>query len=497
MNSEILSRKIFFWTLFTLFWLISAIILGYTFGYRFSFQKGIFIYGGSVTLKTTPQLVDIFLDGVQTPSGMLNVINKSYHIDGIKPGEHFIEVRASGYKTWSKKISVHSGVSTEFWNIILVQNSYESEDYESAGIVKFFISPNEDLVAFPQQIENNFSVNILNPETSGVINIFSSLDHVFTNDKKENIEWSPQAHKIIVPTLSNEEKKYLIINVEEEDISDLGNLSGMDNISNVRWDPKNKDVLFFMSGNNLYRIDTKSIENKKLIAENIANYDLSQKHLFYFQLPEGMVYKTTFDASEKPTQITFSAPDDMTDNLYKIIVYDEDRIVFLNKSGKLYIYNKGKENVYFNKLSENADGSQFSDDGKKLLYWTNNEIFTYFVREWEVQPIRTENEIMPITLLTDSIKNVQWTRDYEHVLFTNNDKIKMIEIDNRDNRNMTDLMSLNDSDSIIINNFTDEKLYYTEKNEQGQNTLHSIYFPERATLLQNLLPGNKPSNNVQ
>ena len=491
------TRRIFFWTLFVLFWLVSATIIGYAFGYRFSFQKGIFIYGGSITLKTTPQKVDVYLDGTLMPPGTLNVINRSYHINGIRPGEHFLEIKSPDYQTWSKKISVHSGLSTEFWNIVLAQNSYAHEDYESSGIERFFISPHENLVAFTQQVENIFSVKILDPETSEITQVFSSTDYVFTDDKKENIEWSPQADRLVVPVLKNGEKNYLIIPIDTKESSDLISLSEMRDLSNVRWDPKNKDVLFFMSGDNLYNMGFADIESKKLMKENIASYDLSQKYLFYFQLPEGIIYKINLSDPAEFQQVTTSAPEDMADNSYRIIVYDEDRIVFLNKSHKLYIYNKGKEDTYFNKLSDNAAGSQFSDDGKKLLYWTANEILTYFVREWDVQPIRIENEFIPVTRLIEPIQNVQWTSDYEHVLFTQNNKLKIIEIDNRDNRNMMDILPLNNNDSIVINNFTDGKIYYIEKNDDGQNTLRSFYFPEYTTLLQGLLPGTSSNSTTQ
>jgi dipeptidyl aminopeptidase/acylaminoacyl peptidase len=385
---------------------------------------------------------------------------------------------------------VHSGISTEFWNIVLAQESYAREDYESSGIQKFFISPRKNLAAFSQQIENIFFVKIFNPGTLEMNQVFAADDYTFTNDDKENIEWSPEAHRLIIPAVSNKEgqKNYFIVTIDTLETLSIKELTGDSNLSHVRWDPKNKDVLFYMSDDKLYRLDLNDLTGKKIVAEHIASYDLSQKALFYFQLPEGIVYKTSYDGADTPTQITTSGPEDMSDSSYQIIVYDDDRVVFLNKSNELYIYNRGEVDTYFNKLSNNATGSQFSDDGKKLLFWNNNEISAYFVRKWEVQPVRAENESMSITKFSDTISNVQWTRDYEHVIFTNNNKIKLIEIDNRDHRNMMDVLSLNDNSSLLVNNFTDGKLYYTEKNDQGQNSLHAIYFPERTTFFQSFFP---------
>jgi len=489
MNNSEISRNIFFWTLVVLFWLVSAIIIGYTFGYRFSFDRGVFVYAGSITLKTTPQKVDIYLNGTLMPSPSFSMINSSYHLNGIAPGEYLVEVKSPDHQTWSKKATVHSGISTELWNVILVQNSYEHENYDSAGIQRFFISPRKNLTAFAQQNGDEFAVKILDPGTLEVSPVFSSTEYVFTDNNKENIEWTPEANRLIVPVLKDGEKNYLIITASTKEVLDLNSLAETNSLSHVRWDPKSKDVLYFMSDNNLYRMDLNAPQDKKLVAENIAGYDLSKKALYYFQLPEGIVYKTSFDAVDTPQQITTSAPDDMSDDSYQIIVYDDDRIVFLNnKNHNLYIFNRGEEDTYFKKLSSSAQGSQFSDDGKKLLYWSDREIFTYFVRKWEEQPARTENEMMQITSLTDQIKNVQWTRDYEHVLFTNDNKIKMIEIDNRDHRNMMDVISLSDNDSIIENNFADGRIYYIDKDDQQQNILHSMYFPEYTTLLQGIFP---------
>ena len=404
MNEFQISKRIFFWTLFVLFWLISAIVIGYTFGYRFSFQKGIFIYGGSLTLKTIPKTVDVYLDGKLMPPNMLSIINKSYHINGITPGEHFLELRASGYQSWSKKISVHSGISTEFWNIILAQDSYVRENYKNEKAEKLFISPYKNIAAFTQQTENGFFVKVLDTETKEILEVFHSNDCIFTQDDKENIEWSPQAHKIIIPVIKNGEKNYFIVTIDTKEALNLKDISGINNLFSVRWDSRNKDVLFFMSDDKLYNLDTNNIQDKKIISEHIASYDMNSDYLFYFQLPEGIVYKKSLNNTDNPKQITTSSPENMSDNSYQIIIYDEYRIVFLNKSRNLYIYNKGETATYFKKLSDNVYGSQFSDDGKKLLFWTDKEISVYFMRKWEEQPTRNEDELTSLTYSSDHIQ---------------------------------------------------------------------------------------------
>lgn len=481
------SKNIFFWTLVALFFITSATLILYAFGYRFSPSRGVFVYAGSVSLKTTPQTVDVYINKQLMPNQKVSRINNSIHIDGIDPGNYLLEVKAAGFKDWSKKISIHSGVSTEFWNIILTKDSYAREDYNTPGIERFFISPHKNLAAFTQYEDENFVTKIFDPSSLEIKGIFAANDYTFTNNDKENIEWSPQAHRLIIPVIQKEsgEKNYFVVTLETGEIINLREAVGEGSLSHVRWDPDTKNALFYMTDDKLVRVDLDNPENKKLIAEKISSYDLSSSGLFYFQLPQGLVYQNNFTGTDMPTQITEQAPFDMSNNNYELIVYDKKRIVLHNRNtGKLYIYNAGETDIYFQELSSSAKGSQFSDDGKKLLFWTDRDIAVYFLRKWEVQPIRTENEVQrDLTRLSSEIKNVQWTRDYEHVLFTNDKKIKLIELDPRDKRNMSDIISLNDDNSLLVSNNADGKLYYTEKDNDGQINLHSIYFPERATFL--------------
>ncbi|NTV41190.1 MAG: PEGA domain-containing protein [Candidatus Moranbacteria bacterium] len=490
-HSEI-PKKIFWWTLFSLFWVVSSIIIGYAFGYRFSPERGVFVYGGSVSMKTTPQESDVYINKVLYSSKKLNRINNSYHIDGIEPGDYFLEVKSPDYETWSKKISVHSGVSTEFWNIVLTRKNYEKTDYDLNGVGRFFISPRKNLTATTSQDENKgFSVDILNAEKKTTENIFMSKEFSFTNDEKENIEWTPQAHRIIIPVIkiNNQEKHYFIADVPSEKIIDLKDIAKTEKISNVRWDPKTKNALFYVSEKNLFRVDLDAPDQVKKIAENIASYELASNGLYYLQLPEGIVYKNNTDGTDTPVQITLSAPSKMNNPDYQIIVYDDDRIVFLNTDKNLYIYNKGEKNDYFQELSSDAFGSQFSDDGKKLLFWNEHEINVYFSRKWDVQPVREEGEILPITRYSEKISNVQWSRDYEHIIFSTGKEVKFVEIDQRDHRNLMDLFKLNSDNVQITNNNSDGLIYFTDTNSNGINVLNTVEFPEKTSLLQGFFPG--------
>jgi hypothetical protein len=254
-------------------------------------------------------------------------------------------------------------------------------------------------------------------------------------------------------------------------------------MENARWDSANRDYVYFISNSSLFRLNITDPTDQKLIAENVASYDLSSGQVYYFQLPSGIVYKRDPASLSDPVQVTTAPPGEMSDPHYQITVYDDKRIIFLNKSGSLYLNNIGDRGNYFPHLSGNARGSQFSDDGKKLLFWSSWEISTYFLRDWEVQPFRSENEEHDVTRFADSIANVQWSKDYEHVIFSTGNKIKIAELDYRDQRNLNDIITLSADRTKVVTDFPNELLYFIDQDKNTTN-LYSIPFPEKSGLFQ-------------
>lgn len=475
------SKRIFFWFLAALFFITAPLVIFYSIGYRFNPQRGIFVYTGSLSIKSNPQNVEVYIDGI-LENKTINRINNSYHIGGIKPGEHLIEVKAPGFASWQKKITVNSGTSTEFWNVVLAKNDYPRKEHPTAGIERFFFDPGKRMIAYTQNINPGFSVNILDVSANESKTVFTSNEYRFTDDEKENIEWSPKIQSIIIPVVKNGEKTYFIVDIDKGDTKNLNDLTETDKMEKVRWDKNNKNFIFYLSGEDLHYMDTQNTPENKIIAKDVASYDISSGYVYFFRPSNGIIYRANPEGSGDPEQITTSAPNTMNDPNYKITVYDENRIALLNKNGELYIYNNGEKNLYFKHLSSGISEIQFSNDGKKMIYWNDREISVYFTREWDVQPWRNENEQKDIIRFSEKINNVQWSKDYEHVLFNVGNKIKITEIDNRSQNNIQDILSLDSDKTRMVSDFSNNQLYFTNQ-ANNQDNLYSIGFPESTGIL--------------
>lgn len=485
---EKFKRSVFFWTLVVLFLIVGPVVILRSQGYLFDFHKGIFVYSGTITFKANPQNFSVKINGEPNDSKQLNRINSSFNISGLLPGDYEIKLEREGFQGWSKKTDVHSGLASEFWNILLVRNNYEKTEYDTKGAEKFYISPKSDYAAYEKKNDLGLEIdlfNISNEQNEFAYN-FSGWNFI-EDAKKENIEWSPDQAYISVPVEKNldgssKEYGYFIIDVDNNTSFNLNEFSNLKNLSDVRWDPKEKGYLFFRNDGSLYRLNTKDNLDIVKISDDVSSFDLSKTDLYFVKNPNNLTYKTATDGNSEPQQITSGFPDGNNPEIHRIITYDDDRIAFISRDGGLFVYNKGEYDTYFRKLGEGVKGVHFSDDGKKLLFWTENEISVYFTQDWKVQPVRSENDLTNVTRYSDEIKNVQWFKDYEHIIFSTGKYVKIIELDPRDHRACMDMLTTTVENPFIIYNNYLEKMYFVDVKDDS-TIINSIDFPETTPIL--------------
>lgn len=470
-------KKIFFWILVLIFLAITPCIIYYAMGYRFSLERGIFIYSGSITLKPTPREIEVFIDNKQVSTGLVNFLNYSYHIGSILPSKYMLEVKSPGYLPWSKEVHVHSGVSTEFWNIFLAREQYTKIKYPIEFAENFFISPDGKKIAVVENNSDETKVEILDVKKEEVLYNFSFVGYEFSKNKKENIEWSPKEGRLIVPLEKNGTEEYFIINIGSEESYNLNNKINLQNIRKLRWSSDDKNTLFYVFGDKLFRVDLDAPENILEVADKIAGYDLSGSNIYYLSKENGIIYRENISGRGQAEQITTEVVKAEAGNDLELIVYDEDRIVVIAQDKKLYLYNHGETETKISELGSGVLGVHFSNDGKKLAFWNNNEISVYFVRKWETQPSREEGQKIDMVRFSQPIGNVSWFRDYEHLIFTSGNQVKIAELDNRSLKNINDLISFNSDKAKATYNLREDNIFFIDKLENNKG-LYSISLTE-------------------
>lgn len=471
-------QRFVFWAFVGVFFITASLVILYAFGYRFNLERGIFIYTGSISIKSNPQTVNISIDDELIPSQRLGILNNAILVSGLTPGEHFVKVSADGYLPWSKKAIVQSGLSADFWNVLLVKENAAPQKIPSINsAIKIFPAPDQNIFAVAKTENGKFTINILDTDAIENEEVFS-LSEVSLPQSGENIEWSPDNRKLIIPLENNGERAYSIVNINDKNIAALQKpVQNERSLSNPRWDPTTRNFIFYLSGNILYRANTETPEDTPLfVKENVLAYDISGNNIYYLRNDNGIIYRIPANADTSPVQITTTPIDINLGNAYSLIVYDNDRIAIKeHQNGKLWIYNKlSADEIIFKVLSENeTKGAQFSNDGKKLLFFTDNEIAVYFTNDWKTQPVREKDSTLQVARFSSTIKNVGWTKDYEHILFTANGNAKIAELDHRDRRNIAEIVSFPSPIVQTLSRFESNRVYFIL--ETGE--LHFIEFP--------------------
>jgi hypothetical protein len=474
-----------FWVLLACFLTTTSSVLFFTFGYRFSFERGIFVYTGSVTIKSNPRDVDILVDGEPFPQSRISTVNRTLHLTGLRPGNHLLRVEAPGFRAWEKKITVRSGVSTEFWNIVLPRESYERTDLIEGGLLEAFFSPRERRFAIATEEEGKTKILVLDRSSLETSQVFESDEFLFDQGSTENIEWAPDGDKLLIPFRdSSGRQTIVVVDLRTLQATDWGAEGELQELHDARWDPTDNRAFFALSEGRLLRIvpgARNPDERIRTLREHVGAYDLSGRTIYFLESGSDAVFRAALGGRElDPETLPIAIPNAGGFVNPKISVYDEKRVAIYNDAGSGYLINDdGGLEPEFLSLGSGIRGVQFSDDGKKLLFHTTNEISVAFTRDWDMQPYRASGDIVQIARFSHPVFQPKWSRDYEHVLFSIGGEIRMAELDRRDRRNIVTVDSQDDRDIIqLLPDFGEGRIYTLSETGDGDAILSFIEFPE-------------------
>jgi hypothetical protein len=486
-------RVLFFLLFVGSFFAVAGSVLFYAFGYRFNFERGIFIYTGSITIKSSPEEVSIKLDGKTLLAGQVGKINNTLHVGGLPPGEYQLEVGAPGFQSWSKRVAVHSGVSTEFWNILLPRTEYERTTYAgSEGTFRLFPSPKANLFALLREHDGRQIVSLLDTDTGSVNDIFTAENLRFPQSDTDNAEWSPNADRIAVPfDTDGQSRRIMLLDIVTGENTDITPAFGDTPPFGVRWNPAVSNSLLALTDTVLIRLDLPETFGSAPVfappiplASDTVRYDISQEDIYFLDLRHVIHRFTADETAPQPEAIATLTESIGNETARSIIVYDEDRAVIITRNGNLFLFDRENERAAEGRyLGSGVTRAQFSDDGKKLLYSGDHEVSVAYLQEWDVQPVREAGTSQQIIRYADPISRSQWTKDYEHVLFQQNGALRIAELDHRDRRNIAPVLALAGLPGDIVSRLGEDRIFVAAPPTEGDTPmLFAITFPESTTL---------------
>ena len=421
-----------------LFLAITPVIMLYAAGYRLGRNGLSFQRTGMFIIDSRPRGAKLFIDDQPLESWASSIFKKNNFIatpakiKNLLPGEHNLKLELSGYLSWQKKLTINPGASTFAENIYLFKNDLPVQ-IAPVDIKSISLSPNKNQAV------------ILSPDRLTFFNLADETEKSVGQNGLvgKNISWSGEQNKLVIDNYL-----YNLTNLSSK--IDLKKLTA--NSFNYRW---HGNILYYQDKNSIYELNS-SGQPKKIISHKIFNDYLVKNGYLYLISQAGQTAKLEIldsttglpvkDMSLPAANYSFINAEQAWLNLYD------------NNHAILYLIDTL---AAFEPLKEiiNNVKTTFWVNANSLLYANDFEIWLY--------NLETKNKIL-ITRISKIIKGAILHPSNDYIIYATEDTINAIELDEREKRNITELVKFDAIDSLTLNP-GGEILYFTGKigNSQG------------------------------
>ncbi len=387
------TRTILFLIFLILFLLIAPLTILYSQGYRIDIENKKITQTGGLFLKIIPKQAEIYLNGKLTKK--TDFFFGSALIENLLPKKYKIEVKKEGYSSWEKSLEIREKEVTEAKNIVLFPKNINFEILLK-NVGSHWVSPDGKKIilyekASPEgpgwalklyDLEKNLKSHLINEDDISP----KSADLV-------SLEWAQDSKEIFLEVGIEERLKYFAVE--------------LDKIPPV-----------------LTEKTAPSLPSENIIASQLINGKL------YLLDKLGQLFKN----GERLTQKSFPVK---SETEYTLEVFSD--FIFLREGENLYQFDSDSKS--FEKFFEDIKGFKISPDNKKMVYFSDSEIWVFFMKEIANQPKRTAGERLFLIRLSEKIKDAFWLNP-DYLIFNAGNKIKIAEIDDRDRINIVDVSEL-------------------------------------------------------
>ncbi|MEK7203045.1 MAG: hypothetical protein AAB653_01895 [Patescibacteria group bacterium] len=418
-------RQIICLFFYLIFFLVTPLIVAYTAGYKFNFSKRCFQKTGMLILDSQPPNSKIFINNkIQQNLILEKFFNKPSYITtpakikNLLPGEYTIKLELDGYWPWEKKLKINQSASTYAKDIFLFKKNLPTL-VATTKIDNLQLSPSKE------------KLTMLSDNQLALFNLVDGTEQTTQLlIKKQFLSWSADSKKIILAD-SIYDADNLNNKITIEDLT-------IKNAEKLFWD---NNKLYYQSANSLNCFNIYEKNNKKIIDnQKIDNYLIKNN---YFYILSNLKSNSTLnifkiDTAELISSINLPGPSD-----YSFIDI---------KQKTINLFDQNHQTIYL------IDQSVFSRlpaikkiNNIKYTFWINDSKLL-FANDFEIwlYDLKSEEKTL-ITRISDNITGVVWYPSNNYIIYSTNNSINAIEMDEREKRNVIELVKYDKIFSLFIN----------------------------------------------
>lgn len=430
-----------------LFFLIAPLVLFYSQGYRFDFDKKKFVGTGGFYIQVSNTSAEIYLNGkfIRKTGFLANTAL----IKNLLPKKHDVEIRKTDFWSWEKSLSIEEKKVTKIENVLLIkkdipfsvlaqntENFLVSQDGKKTLLKKITEEENwflEELI-----LENGLKRRILTEEDLAKL---TQLPAEITDWK-----WDSPKNRVLLQITSEEEISYFLLDYTPQ-TPVLSKIDFLDEkTENISFNPKNNDEFFYLKDQVMFKRDLGNKENtEQTFLNNLVTFKATEDDIIWLST-SGFLFRTDYFGqtgevlNRKPFPI-------QKEKKYKIEIQNSE-LFLLENDDLYYLFSEGD----LKKIIEGVQGIKFSPDSKKVVYWSNHEIWILEFEPWYRKVL--------LTRFSKKIGDCFWLTPY-YLIFNVEEEIKISEIDDRDKLNIINL-----SNESLSKNEGNLKIFYNELNKK-------------------------------
>lgn len=436
-------RRLLYSTFILAFVVITPLVILYTAGYRYNFKKNKIEKTGILYLESSPKDAKIFINGKfkdETPTRFSKMLPDTYQIEVIK----------DGYHPWEKNVEIRSNLTTFNRDIVLFKQNLPINIIE--GEVNILSAPFNQKNIIYSIIKDNFEelkLRNLKNDSDFLIEKFNTQSY----NELVFVQWSPSQTKALIKQVIGDFNKFLIVDIETLKIKELFDITRL-NFDQLIWDDLSDNNLYGLRKAVLYQIDLVNHLTQSLLAANISDFQVRGNQIYFITqiVTESFLNKTILIGREidEIEKIKLPSPSD-----FSLQPSTRDLLILMDKKNNdlfvIKIQSFADQDVTSNiVLQDKAKNIIWSKNLKKLLYYTDFEIWTFDFESQQKNLITRYGEI---------IKQALWYPKDKYIVFQVTNAIHAIEVNGQEMKNDTKLAELSDINQIVIDN-SGQTLYF-------------------------------------
>jgi len=409
------TRTILFLICLFLFFLIAPSVIFYSQGYRVDINSKKITQTGGLFLKVIPKQVEVFIDGKLKKK--TDFFFGSALIENLLPKKYKIQIKKEGYYPWEKNLEIKEKEVTEAKNIVLIPEN-PNFGILTEGIKDFWFSPDERKIILSEDYEQGWALKLYDLEKNVKSHLIEEKDIFPGGVDLLELEFSPDSKEISLEVGMKEQIKHFTLEID--------------------------------------KIPPTLAESEEPLPpfENALTYKALGQDIYYLN-NLGHLFKNEEKLTEKPFPVKLETE-------YALEIFPG--FVFLHEGQILYQFNPDSKS--FEKFFEPIKDLKISPDHKKVVYFSDYEIWILFLKEISNQPQRKAGDKLFLIRLSEQIKDCFWLNS-DYLIFNAANKIKIAEIDDRDRINVVDVAEV--ENPKIFWNKNDKKLYILSNGNLSQS----------------------------